>query len=257
MVAPVLKTLYGRRPTIIGSGMIVDLKALCLSQGRGILIRWPFLAGFVLGLAFLTAVTGCRTEKGEPQFKDVKELARHDSVAPATNAPVGVNSDSIVLREGDTLKISFLGAPQFNNNPVIRQDGKIGLYLIGEIKAAGLTPAELEKEIKERYKGQIVVNEVMVTVESNSLTVYVTGAVLHPQKVVSNHPITALEAVMEAGGPDFTKANLKEVSVLRQEPGHVKKFVLNLKDILSGKSNEQFYLKNGDIIYIREKFSVF
>lgn len=225
-------------------------------------------ASLVFGLGFLAAVTGCRTTHDEAQFPNVGAPTNHNPAIHITNdlsalSPTGDGSsvtttnDSIVLREGDLLKITFLGAPNLNISPMIRPDGKISLYLVGEIKAAGLTPTELEKEIKEKYKGQVLVSEVLVSVEGQNLTVYVTGSVLHPQKVVSNHPITALEAVMEAGGPDFMKANLKAVSVIRQEGGRTRKFILNLKDVLSGKSNEQFYLKNGDIIYVREKFSVF
>jgi polysaccharide export outer membrane protein len=248
--------------------MINRLKALCLSSDSRSLPRWFFVVSCVFGLMLMAAASGCRTAGEEPRFKDVKELTNRSPDIHITNdlsalSPTGNGSsgtatnDSIVLREGDLLKITFLGAPHLNISPMIRPDGKISLYLVGEIKAAGLTPIELEKEIKEKYKGQVLVSEVMVSVEGQNLTVYVTGAVLHPQKVVSNHPITALEAVMEAGGPDFTKANLKAVSVIRQERGRTQKFILNLKDVLSGKSNEQFYLKNGDIIYVREKFSVF
>jgi hypothetical protein len=59
---------------------------------------------------------------------------------------------------------------------------------------------------------------------------------------------------MEAGGPDYAKANLTSVVVIRNEGGHVTNYTLNLKKILDGTDKEQFYLKPNDIIYIREKF---
>lgn len=207
-----------------------------------------------MGFVVLMAITGCQTRTVKPQFK---ELTDQVSGQQGLKQPNSLHSESIVLREGDTLKITFLGAPNLNTTQTIRRDGKLDLYLVGEVTAAGMSPAELEKELKKRYKDQIIVNEITVAVESDAITIYVTGAVMHPQKVVSNHPIAVLEAVMEAGGPDYSKANLKEVTVLRQETGHVKKIVLNLKDVLSGTTTEQLYLKPGDIIYIREKFSWF
>jgi hypothetical protein len=74
---------------------------------------------------------------------------------------------------------------------------------------------------------------------------------------LSDHPITALECVMESGGFDFAKANLKNVTVLRQESGRLKSFTLNMKEVLDGKVTEQFYMKPSDIIYVREKFAWF
>jgi polysaccharide export outer membrane protein len=247
-------TLYARSRIIIDSNMISSLIAVFLSQSRRAFPRCPFVANLVLGFAVLLVITGCQTQTAKPQLK---EPTGQISSQTGSNQPNSLHSESIVLREGDTLKITFMGAPNLNTTVTIRRDGKIGLYLVGEVSAAGMTPGELEKELKKRYKDQIIVNEITVAVESDAITVYVTGAVMHPQKVLSNHPITVLEAVMEAGGPDYSKANLKAVTVLRQDAGHVNKIVLNLKDVLSGTTTEPLYLKNSDIIYIREKFSWF
>jgi protein involved in polysaccharide export with SLBB domain len=98
---------------------------------------------------------------------------------------------------------------------------------------------------------------VTVEVESSSFPVYVTGAVLRPGKITSDHPITALEAIMEAGGFDYTKANLKAVEVVRQEGDQTKNYTLNLKLTMEGKVNKPFYLKPSDIVYVPEKFSWF
>ncbi len=58
---------------------------------------------------------------------------------------------------------------------------------------------------------------------------------LRPGKISSDHPITALEAIMEAGGFDYTKANLKNVKVIRQEGSQTKNYILNLKRVMEGK----------------------
>src|SRR5581483_7478545 len=216
--------------------MIPRLMVFCLSRGRGAYSRWPLLLNFIIGFALFVAITGCQAGKEQPEFKD---FPAKTSSLHRTNQPAPVHSESIVLREGDTVRITFLGAQNLNTTQTIRRDGKIDLYLVGEVSAAGITPAELEKELKKRYKDQIVVNEITVAVESDSFTVYVTGSVMHAQKVQSNRPITVLEAIMEAGGPDYAKANLKAVSVLRQESGSVKKTILNLRDVMSGKVNQQ------------------
>jgi polysaccharide biosynthesis/export protein len=131
------------------------------------------------------------------------------------------------------------------------------LKSLGEFKAAGLTPPEMEKELIKLYGPQLQTKEVTVSVQSSAFPVYVTGAVLRPGKVLSDRPINALEAVMEAGGFDYSKANLKSVRVLRNSNGQTEHFTLNLKEVLRGNKSEQFNLKPGDILYVPEKFSMF
>ena len=193
-----------------------------------------------LGLAVLVVVTGCQT----PQSKALVEQA-------------GDRSQAISLREGDILKISFPGAPNLDTTQQIRRDGKIALSLVGEVTAVGMTPAELEKEIIRLYSSQLVSKEVTVTVVSSSFPVFVTGAVIRPGKILSDHPITALEAIMEAGGFDYAKANLSAVTVIRNEGGHLKNYTLNLKLVMMGRQSTPFYLKPADIVYVSEKFSWF
>ena len=164
---------------------------------------------------------------------------------------------AISLREGDTLVLTFPGAPNLNTTQQIRRDGMITLPLAGELTAAGLTPAQLEKQVLKLYEAQLQTKEVIVTLQSSSFPVFVTGSVLRPGKVLSDHPITALEAIMEAGGFDFNKANLKSVVVIRHEESQVRNFKLDLKPALHGKHSEPFYLKPSDIVYVPEKFSFF
>jgi polysaccharide biosynthesis/export protein len=170
--------------------------------------------------------------------------------------PKSPHSEALILREGDVLKISFPGSPNLDTTQQIRRDGKITLQLAGELTATGIAPADLEKEIANAYGSQLLSKEVTVTVISSSIPVFVTGAVLHPQKVVADHPISALEAIMESGGFDYAKANLKDVRVIRYEDGHAHTYILNLKDVLGGKQVEPFYLKPFDIIYVPERFSL-
>ena len=155
------------------------------------------------------------------------------------------------------LKIAFPGSPTLDSTQVIRRDGKINLPLIGDVDAAGLTPSELEKKLIELYAPQLSSKQVTVQVQSSSFPFYVTGMVLRPGKILSDHPITALEAVMEAGGFDYAKADLKDVTVVRRENGLMKNYKLNLKAVLDGSKTEPFYLKPDDIVYVPERFNFF
>jgi polysaccharide export outer membrane protein len=178
--------------------------------------------------------------------------------AAATTAKDAVASgETLLLREGDTVRLTFAGAPNLNTVQAIRRDGKLSLPLVGEVQAAGLAPAELQKKLIEVYGPQLQTKEVTVVLDSPAFPVYVTGAVLRPGKIVSDRPLTALEAIMEAGGFDYAKANLKKVRVIRYDQGTPQFFNLNLKAALQGKEGEPFNLNRSDIIYVPEKFSWF
>lgn len=166
-------------------------------------------------------------------------------------------ADVLVLQQGDEVKISFPGAPNLDTTQKVRTDGRITLAMVGEVMASGMTPAALEKRLLELYSSQLVSKEVTVTVVSSTFTVFVTGAVLKPGKVISDHPLSALEAVMEAGGFDASKADMQAVRVVRVQDGSTKNFVVNLKSALEGGQSEPFYLKRSDIVFVPEKFSWF
>jgi polysaccharide export outer membrane protein len=180
----------------------------------------------------------------------------------ATPRPTALPPDSVPyselrLREGDMIKIAFPGAPNLDTTQQVRRDGKITLSLGGEVLALGKTPSELEKELLNTYESQLTVKQVVVTVNSSTYPVFVTGAVLRPGKLQADRPLSVLEAIMESGGFDYARANLKGVTVLRQHEGQTLSYKLNLKDTLKGGTTRQFYLKPSDIVYVPEKFSWF
>ena len=197
---------------------------------------------FAAGLLWLATLvfTGCVTEP-------------LPSVANAGKS----GSDLVILREGDTVKISFPGAPNMDATQQIRRDGKISLALIGEVDAVGLTPDALREKLVALVGPQIGSKEVNVSLQTSTFPVFVNGSVMRPGKILSDHPITALEAIMEAGGFNLNTANLKAVKVIRNESGVLKNYVVNLKAVLDGKSDKPFYLKPGDIVFVPERFQMF
>jgi polysaccharide export outer membrane protein len=182
--------------------------------------------------------------------------ANPDAGRTASSGPQPSKPDRLVLREGDTVRVTFPGAPQLNTVAQIRRDGRITLPLIDEFKIAGMAPTEAEKELLKLYGPQLQVKEVSVAVDSSFFTVYVTGSVLRPGKIMSDRPISAMEAVVEAG-IDYSKANLKKVRVIRQENGRSEYHIINLRESLLGKHAESFDLRPSDIIYVPERFTWF
>lgn len=205
-------------------------------------VDWQVIAVFCLGVAMMLFSGGCETQK-TPDFQAM----------PGVHAE---HSEPLVLREGDVLKISFPGASSLDTVQEIRRDGKITLPGGGgEMDAVGKTTAQLEKDLIDHYASQLVSKEVTVSVQSSSFPIFVTGAVLRPGKVLADHPMTVLEAIMEAGGFDYSKANLKAVKIIREKSSE--HYTLDFKGFLQGRGTESFYLKPFDIVYVPEKFSWF
>ena len=175
----------------------------------------------------------------------------------APKARANDDLDPLVLTPGDVLKISFPGSLNLDNSQAIRRDGRINLEIIGEVKAAGLTPADFEKELVKLYSPHLVTKDVKVSVVTSTFSVFVTGAVLKPGKLQLERAVTAFEAVMEAGGFDVQRANMKEISIIRNVDGVSKTYKVNLKAVMDGKATEQFRLQAFDTVYVPEKFQWF
>jgi polysaccharide export outer membrane protein len=180
------------------------------------------------------------------------------AVSPAqTQVESAQVPELLTLKEGDVLKISFPSVPTMDSTQQVRQDGRITLPIIGEYVVLGRTTDALTKELVELYSTKLVSKEVTVTLVSSSFAIYVTGAVLRPGKIMADRRISAFDAIMEAGGFDKTKADMKAVVVVRQENGQTKNYTLNLQEVLDGIQKTPFYLKPFDTVYVREKFSLF
>jgi polysaccharide biosynthesis/export protein len=163
----------------------------------------------------------------------------------------------LVLREGDDLRIAFPGAPNLDTTQRVRTDGRITMPMVGEVVVTGMTPTDLEKKLLELYATQLVSKEVSVTVLSSTYTVIVSGAVSRPGKIAADHPISILEAVMEAGGFDSEKADLRAVKIVRTEEGVTKNYVVDLTAAVSGGQTTPVLLKRGDMVYVPTRFSWF
>lgn len=195
------------------------------------------------------------TATTSPKQAATTQAALDDWATPQTDS--GSSPQATVLRQGDTVKVTFPGSPNLNQTEQIRLDGKISLPLVGDVQAAGQTPDELEQNLVKLYAPQLSSSDVTVAIESSSFPVFVTGCVLSPGRVLSSEPLTALEAIMEAGGFDYARANLREIHVIRRENSSSQSYVLNLKSVLTGDEKNDFYLQPNDIVYVPEKFSWF
>jgi len=159
--------------------------------------------------------------------------------ADASAAPK-LHDDSFVIGNDDVLAINVWKEPDVSRSVPVRSDGKISLPLVGEVQAAGQTPAKLEVEIASKLRSYITDPEVTVIVQQiNSQKFNVLGQVLHPGSFVIVNSPTVLDAIALAGGfRDFAKQ--KSIYVLRQGPnGRPIRLPFNYKDVIKGVNPAQ------------------
>lgn len=193
---------------------------------------------FCILVATSLLVAGCRSKT--PEF--IKPYRGMSS--PDTN---------VTLMPGDLLDIKFFYAPELNETQQIRADGKITLQLAGDITAAGLNPYDLKIELEKTFQALVDRPSAAVIVrEMNKRKVYIGGAVNTPGVIEMPGNMTALDAIMQAGGFNMKEADLEQIVVLRREGATSKSYCLNLRDALDGKTpHAPFYLHAQDIVYIQ------
>jgi len=74
----------------------------------------------------------------------------------------------------------------------------------------------MEAELKSLYGSQLMNNEVTVAVQSSAFVIFITGAIGRPGKLVSERPLTPLQALIESGVDD-TRSNLKAIQIIRTD----------------------------------------
>jgi polysaccharide export outer membrane protein len=164
-----------------------------------------------------------------------------------------IPSRPVTLSPGDVVRLTFAGAPEWNQSQTIRADGKLSLPQIGEVRAAGKLVPQFQSQLEALYEPELTNNDVLVTLENGVMSVYVSGAVNKPGKLAFNRPTTVLQAVSEAGGMTMF-GSLKKVRVVRLEKGQQHMYNLDLRSAIKGRimppATGPFYIRDGDVISV-------
>lgn len=167
-------------------------------------------------------------------------------VLPAPSGP-----PRVTLSAGDIVDVRFFFTPELNVTQAVRPDGKIALQLVGEISAEGKSPAELREELLAMYQTHLKEPDVAVIVQSlYRRRVFVGGEVLKPGVVTMPGQLTALDAIMEAGGFRLPTAEVGSVVIIRRTDDAQVGYCIDLKPALKGGEIRPFYLEPQDIVYV-------
>jgi protein involved in polysaccharide export with SLBB domain len=153
----------------------------------------------------------------------------------------------------DLITIRFTYHPEQDpKTPVaVRPDGHITLDGIGAVRAAGLTPEELGKEIAAKSSKRLKNPEIIVTItQFAQRRVYVGGQVRAPGIVQFQGEITPIQAIFERGG-FTTEAQIDSVILIR-DAGAAEPIIgrINVNQSLEGGLPEKVTLLTNDVIYV-------
>lgn len=177
-------------------------------------------------------------------------LATGAASAQETEPPgQAVASDpEYVIGVEDVLRIAVWGEPDLSQTLQVRPDGVITLPLVNDIRAAGLTPAQVRQKIAEALRDFVRDPSVTVIVEQiNSYQVFFLGEVRSQGRVQFYRPVRLIQAIATAGG--LTEFAKKEIVLLREEYGVEKRIPIDYKKLINGDpSQENIVLKAGDTL---------
>lgn len=149
----------------------------------------------------------------------------------------------------DLLEVRIAGLPEYDTEAQVDYSGRVQLPLVGEVEAAGLTPATLSSKLSEAYD-RTYLKRPLVSVsvkEIRSRFVSIEGEVKKPGLFPMPGNLTLSRALSLAEGPgEFAK--LSRVAVFRTVDGKQMAAIFDLQDIRLGKYEDPKIYPNDVVV---------
>jgi polysaccharide export outer membrane protein len=157
-----------------------------------------------------------------------------------------------VIGPDDVLSVVIRERPDLSGTSTVGPEGNVTLPLSGEVKASGLTPYQLSKEISRKLSVYRAGDAIVTVLQYNSRKIFVVGAVTKPGKYTFSVIPSIWDVLSEAGGPTEV-ALLSGVQVIRAGTGET--ITVDVGKVLSGAAKEQVKLQPGDTIRVPSRTS--
>ncbi len=191
-----------------------------------------------------------QTPEARPQSgqntADKPQTAAEIKAGTAAQVAAAVDPNAYKIGPEDVLEVRVWREAELSGQVRVRPDGKITLPLVGDVQAAGQTPAELQKKAIEAFSQILNSPQVIVSVVSvQSKKYYVSGQVDRSGPFPLVTPTTILEAMSLCGFREWAKKG--SIVVMRGQY----RLKFNYNQVIKGKHLEQnILLEDGDHIYV-------
>ena len=188
-----------------------------------------------------------------PVFVPVPPSSAATTGAVTAVAPEAAEtSKAFLLKAADPLVVKLVGIlPRDEEHErVIDEEGFIKLPHIGRVKAAGLSPSQLEDEIERQYVVEKkIYRSITVAVITPSRSFFIQGEVRLPGRIqLVGGQVTLLRAIAQAGG--YTEfADETDVRVIRNN--HTTRY--NARE-LNKNPERDVRIEPGDVINVTRSF---
>ena len=202
---------------------------------------------FITCVLSLPAAAQGALNNPQPQRAPAVTVTSTTGQTAAVTAP-----EDFVIGPEDVLQITVWREPDLGTKAVVRPDGKIGVTLLGDIQASGLTTTQLKDAVAAKLARFIEQPEVsVVIIEIHSQMVHLIGAVGRPGAYTLGGPLTIVELLARAGGiAEYTKG--ENIAIVRSVGKDTQRIPFNYKAYIEGKDLQRnIPLKNGDVVVVR------
>jgi polysaccharide export outer membrane protein len=208
-----------------------------------------FLAA-MMALAVLSA--GCSAgNAGREAPGKLYAQSELDSFVADTNPPE--SERDYVIGVGDRLDIVFFVHKELSTvDLLVRSDGRITLPYVGDVRAAGSTPMQLDSTLTYRFSEVLREPNLSVILRAPAeKLVYVLGQVKEPGGFPYTDRVSLMHALALAGGFDRGSKNSHILVIRRKGPEKIVGIEVNVAAITNGGHLENdIWLKNYDIVYV-------
>ncbi|MFC1590601.1 polysaccharide biosynthesis/export family protein [Candidatus Omnitrophota bacterium] len=162
---------------------------------------------------------------------------------------------SYVIGQQDTLEISVWEAEGLTKDVIVAPDGSISFPLVGELRAAGKTLTELDKEVTEKIAEYVREPQVSIMVKKlGGKRVVVFGEVKNPGVYNVLGEGTLMEVIAMAGGFGEDAITGSVVVVRGDLSADPDTRVLNLVHaVKKGRLSREYIIEPNDIVYVPER----
>lgn len=177
------------------------------------------------------------------------------NLSPVAELFVQTNPDQspdYIIGLGDEIEIKFFATPELNDRVIVRPDGKISLAMVQDIKAAGLTPKQLARMLRNRLADKVKQPELVVILRGlASQRAFVGGEVAKAGAVQLAGTENLLQVLNMAGWmtPDATNQHI--VLLRHYSDTDQRLYVLDYEKMATGENLAlNVPIKAGDVILV-------
>jgi polysaccharide biosynthesis/export protein len=183
------------------------------------------------------------------ETKEAPKTVPSQKSAPSEGTEIkSARRDAATIGPQDVLDISVFQVPELSKTLEVSDTGTINFPLLGEIRAAGKTPEELERELTSKLAADYLQHPVVTVLvkESNSQRVTISGAIDKPGIYPIKGPTSLMQVVALAGG--FKDQSDSTVLILREKGRNRMAARYDVSEIQAGRAQDPLLQANDVLV---------